>query len=130
MWVDISELINDVGVGQYIDIQMLQDNADTGDFGVVEESTDSKLSLKNIYCTMVENVDDVVSSQDGSYISRVTYDFYIPAKFSLGYDLEGSTIRTKDGRKFTVTHRPINQAYVSHCVLTATEDKLNYGGAN
>jgi hypothetical protein len=72
MWVDISELINDVGVGQYIDIQMLQDNADTGDFGVVEESTDSKLSLKNIYCTMVENVDDVVSSQDGSYISRVT----------------------------------------------------------
>lgn len=126
MWVDVGSLIRDSGVGQYVDISLLPENTDTGDFGVVD---DSNIQIfKDVYCTMVENVTDVVDSQSGSYISRVTYDFYIPCKYSLGYELEGATITTKDNRKFTITHRPINRKYVSHCVVTATEDKLVYDG--
>ena len=126
MWVDITSLIKDAGVGQLITIELLPKTTDTGDFGIVND--DDIEMLRDVFCTMVENVDDVVDSQSGTYISRVTYDFYIPYKFSIGYELEGSTIKTTDGRKFTVTHRPINRNYVSHCVVTATEDKLKYGG--
>ncbi|MGL5716964.1 MAG: hypothetical protein ACRCX2_28370 [Paraclostridium sp.] len=126
MWVDISSIIKDIGVGQYIDITLLPTNTNTGDFGVLDDS--NATVLDDVFCTMVENVDDVVDSQSGSYISRVTYDFYIPYRFSLGYQLEGATITTKDNRKFTITHRPINRKYVSHCVVTATEDKLDYIG--
>lgn len=128
MWVDITSLIKDAGVGQYVTMKLLPSKTDTGDYGI--PSDDDAQIFENVYCTMVENVDDVVDSQSGSYISRVTYDFYIPYKFSVGYVLEGATVTTKDGRKFTVTHRPINRNYVSHCVITATEDKLIYGGGS
>lgn len=126
MWVDISDLISDIGVGQNVTITLLPESTDTGDFGVLDD--DDVEVLEDVYCTMVENVHDAVDSQSGSYISRITYDFYIPYQFSLGKKLEGATISTLDGRKFTITHRPINRRYVSHCVVTATEDRLDYGG--
>lgn len=124
MWVDVSSLIKDTGVGQYITIALLPAVTDTGDFGIPND--DDVEILEEVYCTMVENVENVVDSHSGSYVQRITYDFYIPAKFSLGYELKGATIKTGDDRKFTITQRPINQRYVSHCVVTATEDKLTY----
>lgn len=128
MWVDITSLIKETGVGQFIDIQLLPSTTNTGDYGVADDD-DGEL-LEKVFCAMVENVDRVVDSQSGSYISRVTYDFYIPYQYSIGRDLEGAKIKDSYGKNYTVTHRPINQKYVSHCVITATEDKLthDYGG--
>ncbi|MGL5712353.1 MAG: hypothetical protein ACRCX2_04985 [Paraclostridium sp.] len=126
MWVDITDLINEVGVGEYVKITLLPSITDTGDYGIVDDGN-SKV-IDNIFCTMVENVDDVVDSQSGSYISRVTYDCYLPCDISLNNELEGATIETSDKRKFIITHKIINRRYVSHCVVSATEDKLTYSG--
>lgn len=124
MWVDVTSLIKDAGVGQYIDIELLPDETNTGEYGVAYDDTGEKLN--GVFCTMVENVDRVVDSQSGSYISRVTYDFYVPYQYSVGRNLEGAKITDSENRVFTVTHRPVTQKYVSHCVVTATEDKLTY----
>ena len=124
MWVDVTSLIKDAGVGQYIDIELLPDETNTGEYGVADDDTGEKLI--GVFCTMVENVDRVVDSQSGSYTSRVTYDFYVPYQYSVGRNLEGAKITDSEDRVFTVTHRPVTQKYVSHCVVTATEDKLTY----
>lgn len=124
MWVDVTSLIKDTGVGQTIKMTLLPTAAQTDEFGTI--SDDDAEVIEGIYCTMVEQIDKVVDSNKGSYSSRVTYDFYIPAQYSVGKDLMGATIETEDGRKFTVLGRPINQKYVSHCVVNAKEDKLTY----
>ena len=130
MWVDITEMINEAGVGAYVDIYLLNDSSDMNDYGIIieNESTDREPDIKDVYCTMVENVDDVVDFNRGSYMSRVTYDFYIPAKICLENVLEGATIKTKDNREFVVVRELIKRGYVSHCVVTATENNLRYEG--
>lgn len=132
MWVDITELINETGVGIYVDIYLLSDGSGMNDYGVIieNESTNGEADIKDIYCTMVENVDDVVDFTKGSYVSRVTYDFYIPANICLNNMLEGATIKTRDNREFIVVREPIKRDYVSHCVVTATENNLRYEGGN
>lgn len=130
MWVDITDLINDAGVGMNVDIFLLSDSSEMNDYGVIleNESYDREPDIKDVFCTMVENVDDVVDFNKGSYVSRVNYDFYIPAYICLNNILEGATIRTKDNREFIVVREPIKRQYVSHCVVNATENNLRYEG--
>ncbi|MGL5962051.1 MAG: hypothetical protein ACRCZ0_08870 [Cetobacterium sp.] len=121
MFVDITELVRDSGVGEYVTITLLADPSNTGDFGVPDNSKAEV--IEDVFVTMVEDIDDVVDSQSGSYISRVAYRFYIPASICLEYDLCGATISTSGERNFTVTNNIIRRKYVSHCVVNATEDK-------
>lgn len=130
MWVDITSLIKDTGVGEYIDITLLPKVTDTGDYGVIDYSDDENdenvEKIEEVFCTMVEVMDNVVDTYQGSYVPRVTYDFYVPAAICLENDLTGAKITTSDGRKFMIGQKPLVHRYVSHCVVTATEDRLTY----
>ena len=131
MFVDVGSLIRETGVGLYIDVYMIADKTPMDDYGVVMSNTTlvgREPDIRDIYCTMVEDVDNIVAVNNGSYGSRITYDFYIPAEIALKNTWSGATLVTKDGRRFVVTREPIRQRYVSHCVINATENSLDSGG--
>lgn len=129
MYVDIYSLVMDTGVPVKISIFLMGDKSGDSEYGFVEEDVNkTKADEENVFCAMVENVDDVADYMNGSYISRVSYDFYIPSEICYKYELSGATIKTEDGREFTVTREPLKRKYVSHCVVNATENNMRYDG--
>lgn len=125
MFVDITDLVHDTGVPTTIDFIPKNTVIDTGDYGVVISPTDDSKKIKNVQCIMVSQQTKGISPQDGSYLSRTTYDFYLPATIFKDIELEGCKIIS--GREsYVITEVQINTSYVSHIVVNATKEVMDY----
>lgn len=121
MFVDVSDLINEVGVREFVSIYPVSTGYTTDEYG--DMIPVSPKIISNVYSTVVENEEYGLESNSGSYVTRVVYDVYIPNKISLENDLIGATIVAKNNRKFIANRVLLSREYASHAILRCTEVK-------
>lgn len=120
MFVDISELAGDLGVAEKISVTTLK-GATADEAGIQvnpEEEVFETVAL------LIEKSVNVLDVGTGSYLPKITYDFYMPREILVGKKLKGSTIKRENGTEYIVTSDVIIRKYVSHCVVGATEKRV------
>ena len=130
MFVDVTSLIRDKNVKRQVKVYLKKPQA-TNEFGVklpptFNNDVEPDLIINN--CCIVEQRDRILSPERGTYIFRISYDFYFPRNKVRGHDLTGATIILDNGRKFTLTVLSIDGEYSSHAVYNGTEVLVEYEG--
>ncbi|MEG0151558.1 MAG: hypothetical protein RR744_00065 [Cellulosilyticaceae bacterium] len=120
MFVDISELANDLDVIEKITILPLGSTT-SNDYGEQSESSEKKIYVS---CIVTEKQANVLDVKTGSYLPKVTYQFYIPTQTVYANKLKGATITRENGMELIVSSNPLVRKYVSHCVVEATEKRV------
>lgn len=123
MFVDVSDLIMDYGVTKYIDFYPRKKPYDTGDYGVVLDNKDDDNAIKNVPCLMVEQSIKSINPANGTYMSSITYDFYLPSSVFNDVDMSGGTIISGNDN-YIVTEVCKYNMYTSHIVVNATKEVM------
>lgn len=123
MFVDVSSLLNNVNVVEFVDIYCYDKNNEPDEFGIVSPISHTK--IENVACGIIENLDNEFDTNSGSYVSRVVYDFYIPYSVYSSNNLSGAIFQTSDKRKFMGSKILLSKRYASHAIIRCTEVKYN-----
>lgn len=121
MLVDVSDLINEVGVKEFVSIYPISEGYTTDKYGDMIP-VEPKI-INDVSSAIVENEEYGLEGKSGSYVTRVVYDIYIPNAIAVCDDLIGATVVAKNNRKFIANRVLLSRGYASHAVLRCTEVK-------
>lgn len=128
MFVDVSNLINDSNVKRKLKIYLKNKQAEPDEFGVVlpPEQYEPDYVIDNV--GFVEQRDRAWAFERGTYIDRITYDFYFPRNKVLGIDLIGAIVVDMEGNRFRLTECYLNWNYASHTIYNGTKEFIDMEG--
>lgn len=128
MFVDVSSLINDRNVKRKLKVYLKNKQAEPDEFGVVlpPEQHEPDYVIDNV--GFVEQRDRAWASERGTYIDRITYDFYFPRNKVLGIDLIGAIVVDTEGNRFRLTECYLNWNYASHTIYNGTKEFIDMEG--
>ena len=130
MFVDVTSLINEATVKRTAKIYTKKQRK-TNEFGVklpptATDNVEPDIIINN--CCVVEQRDRILSPERGTYIFRISYDFYFPRNKVKGHNLTGAKVILDNGRQFTLTELSLDGEYASHAVYNGTEVLVEYEG--
>ena len=119
MMIDLRNLLNSTQVEEEIEI-LFNNECRVDKYGVpIEDNTKSQ----KIKCVITEKTNNSFNVNTGSYLRKNVYKLYIDKLRYGNIDYKGCVIKARN-KILYVGSIDIDRRYVSHIVITATEDKV------
>lgn len=118
-YVDVGDLLNDVGVRMTLTCLLRPNELDTDEYGNPLETGETI----NVDCNVVEAQENVFDVRTNSYLVNTVYEIYLSYKDYHLIDFEGAEFDYK-GIIIQVSGIPLKQSYASHFVLKAVQKKV------
>lgn len=128
MFVDVSSLINNINVKRTLKIYLKNKQAEPDDFGIILPPTMDTPDLVIDNVGFVVQRDRAWAFERGTYIDRITYDFYFPRNKVLNVDLIGAICVDEGGNKYCLTEQYLDGNYTSHVIYNGTKEFIDKEG--